>query len=114
MPLQMEAIVDKYNTDAHDSLSHLMGFNVSPLQVLEDPELEAFIARKNMAFNFNRKGVRELANGTQVDAFLHTSFGSNKYDVIRGASVVEKDVNNYVIEKNGRRYLVPRFLLVPI
>jgi hypothetical protein len=113
IPDYMELIVRKYNTDAHTTLSRIMGFNVSPLRALQDEELEAFIARKNMAFNYHRTAVRELPIGTHVNAFLHTSFGTKKFDEINDAVIVEKKNNNYVIQKNERRFLVPRFLLVP-
>jgi hypothetical protein len=78
---QVKMIIDSYNNDPHKTLSNLIGFNVSPAMVLNDVELEGFIARKLMYLNLEQE-KKKLKIGDIVRV-VHEADPSNPFEKIR-------------------------------
>jgi hypothetical protein len=64
-PARLISILDWYNRCPHCTLSRLVGFDVSPLDVITDHDLEAFIAKKLILHN-----VCQRNNKLQIGQFV--------------------------------------------
>jgi hypothetical protein len=87
-PEQLSEVLKYYNERPHKTLSMLIGFNVSPKMLLDDVELEGFIAKKLMYLNTEQE-KKKLAIGDRVTV-AHQSeiFEKRRYSVEPGLYTV--------------------------
>jgi hypothetical protein len=72
-PEMMKQLLDYYNNHTHATLSHLIGFNVSPREVLSDRDLEAFIAKRLLPENLVQAENR-LKVGDRVKVYHQLNY----------------------------------------
>jgi hypothetical protein len=115
-PEQMNELVKEYNNSFHLGLSKVLGFTITPLQVISDRELEAKIMRTRLAEFFEMTEKNELSSGTQVivhsDVLPNPIFKKRRQTTIAGEwKVVGKVGNRYQIidEESGKQMIVPRW-----
>jgi hypothetical protein len=102
-PEMITKIIQYYNNFPHKTLSRLIGFNVSPKMVLNDIELEGFIARKLMYLNLEQE-KKKLKIGDKV-VVIHQKNPKNPFEKIRytmepGFFTIKGFKNNLYIVEN--------------
>jgi hypothetical protein len=109
-----------YNHYPHRTLSQAIGFYVSPAEVKDDFDLEAFIAKKLLLENIENKNKDNLKVGDTValynveDKFKKRRFTTDK----RPYKIISKVGNMFeIVLKNniyGEKSIVPRYYLLKL
>lgn len=101
IPPLMSRIVNNYNNVPHETLSSLCGFDVTPMDVVSDPELEAYVIKKTMIRNHevaNSDGY-ELSIGSIVKVYLPKDGLTKRRWIVRDELFV-------VVGRVGLRYRI--------
>ena len=116
-PNIMKEIVNQYNNAPHNGLSKYAGFDVSPIMVQNDNQLEDYIVHKICQCNYeitHTPGYR-LRKGTNVKVYNEKDSMSKRREVIQpGEFVIEKVQNGLCVVrnvKNNRIQAIPRYKL---
>ena len=116
-PNIMNEIVNQYNNSPHNGLSKYAGFDVSPVIVQNDNELEEYIVRKICQCNYeivNQPGYR-LHDGMNVKIYNEKDTMSKRREIIQpGEFRIDKFENGlYTVKniKNNKTQLIPRYRL---
>jgi hypothetical protein len=112
---QLEPIIKFINNSPHSTLSRLIGFNVTPKMLLNDIELEGFIARKLMYLNLVQE-KKKLKVGNVVKV-IHEGkpFEKIRYRMEPEFFTIMGMKNNmYVVENGPKQLIVPGFYLLQI
>ena len=116
----MIEIVNQYNNAPHNGLSQYAGFDVTPMMVQHDKQLEEYIVRKICQSNYeivNSPGYR-LRVGNRVKVYNEKDSMSKRREIIQpGEFVVDNVVNGLCSvrnTKNNKTQLVPRYKLARI
>lgn len=116
-PNIMNEIVNQYNNSPHNGLSKYAGFDVSPVMVQNDNELEEYIVRKICQCNYeivNQPGYR-LHDGMNVKIYNEKDTMSKRREIIQpGEFRIDKFENGlYTVKniKNNKTQLIPRYRL---
>jgi hypothetical protein len=113
-PEQLAKVLKWYNNRPHRTLSRLAGFNVSPSMLLDDVELEGFIAKKLMFLNLLKEQKRlSIDEPVMVAHKLTKAFEKKRYNMEPGEfKIVDYKNNMYKVEnKEGKTFVVPGFYL---
>lgn len=102
-PNIMEELVYQYNNAPHKTLSKLAGFQVSPQQAQDDPQLEGFIVRRICQENYNIKSSPGfiLQNDTNVKVYNQTDRMMKRRTKIQPGEFVVKGFNNGLYDVEG-------------
>ena len=119
-PNIMIEIVNQYNNSPHLGLSQYAGFDVSPLMVQNDNQLEDYIVRKICQCNYeivNTPGY-QLHRGDKVKVYNEKDSMSKRREVIQpGEFVIDRVVKGLCQvrnTKNNKTQLVPRYKLAKL
>jgi hypothetical protein len=110
-PSLMNFLVEEYNNEIHSTLSGAIGFRVSPIQVIEDEEMEAFISKKLRMLNMKIHKKRDLEKGSNVSIMMPDFH--KKFQLKDGYEIVEQQGENYVVKKGEEILVVPRLWIIP-
>jgi hypothetical protein len=113
-PNQMKELVLKYNNAYHTTLSKVIGFQVSPKDVLLSSELEAFLVKKLLVKKFLKNTDNKLSIGAKVAVYQAPKpFEKTRSNVLEGEWTITDIIGNKykVSEKQGEEMIVPRWAI---
>jgi hypothetical protein len=110
----MQLLLERYNNAYHKSLSEVIGFDVSPMMLVKNRDLEAYFVRKMIGKQFNSVMRNHIPIGTPVYVYNFTSpLEKRRRDTLEGEWIVtgRKGFSYEVSSVKGQKKVVPRRFL---
>jgi hypothetical protein len=121
----LEEVLHQYNNRPHRTLSRLIGFNVTPKMLLDDIELEGFIAKKLMYLNLMHEKKKYKIGDAVMVAHMTGPFEKKRFEMEPGVFkitgyknrmyIVAPSVNRPEDDQSGdKKRIVPGFYLAKL